>query len=404
MGDFAISDRTAELLFPILDKDGSGTLDALEVFIGLAIMCSDSREKKMYTVFNIMDADKSGKITKAELRRFIALIAPRTIADADIDNMVNGCLKDADMGSSKSITFEKFLQWKGKSVGFAWVQLLLDQMMQALEDDDKAPASLLQVLNLTNVWQLDEGYDHVVRLAAGIGNCASLQELHLGYNSLGVPPIATLTAALVNTKKLSLLDLSGNPLGVIGAEAVSLLLRQNSTITCLHLEGCQLGSQGIEAIATALWDTNMTVKAVGLSDNEAGNSGAAAMSMCLKDSSTITRLDLSNNGMDAGCTSVLADAIEQNRGLVRLDLSSNNLGVDGLKDLIQVVALHQQIKSFDVRYTIDTVGFKVDDVVAKRMTYCQLCNSLFNGKLYTICNICNIKGPTKPMVHIVRLN
>ena len=96
-----------ELLFPILDKDGSGTLDALEVFIGLAIMCSDSREKKMYTVFNIMDADKSGKITKEELRRFIALIAPPTIADADIDNMVNGCLKDADMGSSKSITFEK---------------------------------------------------------------------------------------------------------------------------------------------------------------------------------------------------------------------------------------------------------------------------------------------------------
>lgn len=190
---------------------------------------------------------------------------------------------------------------------------------------------------------------------------------------------------------------------MIGGEAISLLLKQNCTIQSLLLDGCHLGPQGIEAIALALWDTNMTVKTLALSDNKGGNNGAGAIAQCLRDSSSLTKLDLSNNGIDSACTAVLVSAIEQNSQLKALDLSSNNLGVDGLRDLIQVVALHPLISSFDVRYTVDIVGVRVDDIMGKKMSYCKLCQSMFNGKMYTHCNICNRKGPIKSLRKIIRL-
>ena len=61
------SERVAAQLFACFDRDKSGLLDFREVFVGMAMLCSDSREDKLRTVFQIIDGNGSGWISAHEL-------------------------------------------------------------------------------------------------------------------------------------------------------------------------------------------------------------------------------------------------------------------------------------------------------------------------------------------------
>ena len=97
----------ARRLFPALDRDNSGLLDFQEVFIGMAMLCSDSHEDKLRSVFEIMDADRSGRISRTELEQFLVHIAPWRTTSAEIQIVRATIMFEADTNHSGFLTFSE---------------------------------------------------------------------------------------------------------------------------------------------------------------------------------------------------------------------------------------------------------------------------------------------------------
>ena len=92
-------------LFPALDRDASGLMDFREMFIGMVTLCSDSSIDKLRAVFDIIDSDRSGRISRTELEDFLRAIAPWHTSKADILIMAVTILREADDNNSGYITY-----------------------------------------------------------------------------------------------------------------------------------------------------------------------------------------------------------------------------------------------------------------------------------------------------------
>ena len=99
--------RLAAQLFPIFDRDGNGLLDFREVFVGMAMLCSDSREDKLRAVFQIMDADGSGTISRRELEQFLMTVAAWHVSMSEIRSAVSTVFREADTNRSGLISFSE---------------------------------------------------------------------------------------------------------------------------------------------------------------------------------------------------------------------------------------------------------------------------------------------------------
>ena len=95
----------ATRLFPALDRDASGLLDFQEVFIGMAMLCSDTEHDRLRSVFEIMDADNSGRISMSELQQFLVAIAPWMTTRSEIQAIAAQVMREADDNNSGYITF-----------------------------------------------------------------------------------------------------------------------------------------------------------------------------------------------------------------------------------------------------------------------------------------------------------
>jgi len=57
-------------LFNAFDRTGKGVVDAIEVAIGLAVLCSGSKSAKLATAFDLIDEDTDGLLSRRGLWRF----------------------------------------------------------------------------------------------------------------------------------------------------------------------------------------------------------------------------------------------------------------------------------------------------------------------------------------------
>lgn len=62
-----LSHEGAEKLFQLLDRDGSGSLDFLELMTGIVVLCEGSWESKLRRLFEFYDTDDSGYLDRDEL-------------------------------------------------------------------------------------------------------------------------------------------------------------------------------------------------------------------------------------------------------------------------------------------------------------------------------------------------
>ena len=103
----AESTKLARQLFPCFDRDNSGLLDFREVFGGMALLCSDTREEKLQAVFQIMDANGSGRISPQELEQFLIAVCAWYVSMSEIRSMVAQVFREADTNRSGLISFSE---------------------------------------------------------------------------------------------------------------------------------------------------------------------------------------------------------------------------------------------------------------------------------------------------------
>ena len=128
----------ANRLFPAFDRDGSGTLDFRELFIGIAMLCSDPHDDRLHAVFQIMDEDNSGGITDGELAHFLVAIAPWDTNGSEVSNVAARIMKEADINEDGFITFGEFQQWPGKHKMVDWLEAYLERVADAWRESERS--------------------------------------------------------------------------------------------------------------------------------------------------------------------------------------------------------------------------------------------------------------------------
>ena len=85
----------AEQLSRGLDHNESGMLTSKELFIRVALLCSDSIETKLDAIFQMIDAEGSGGIYIEELRLFLLAVAPHDTPSTAIQSLMTRFVSDA---------------------------------------------------------------------------------------------------------------------------------------------------------------------------------------------------------------------------------------------------------------------------------------------------------------------
>ncbi|XP_072331733.1 uncharacterized protein lrrc74b isoform X1 [Scyliorhinus torazame] len=138
-------------------------------------------------------------------------------------------------------------------------------------------------------------------------------------------------------------------LGPQGAKAISVSLITNTSVLKLNLKDNWLEAEGARAISEMLKD-NCYITDVDLSDNQLGVEGARAIASMLLENLTLTRAILSGNYFDDHAAMLLAEAICISHKLKYLDLSHNKIGNTLGEDLGNAIAENTGIIELDLSW------------------------------------------------------
>ena len=130
---------------------------------------------------------------------------------------------------------------------------------------------------------------------------------------------------------------------VVLAEA----LKTNTTVTRLHLSHNKIDAAAAASLANALL-TNTTLTVLVLSRNKLGAEGVAALANALQTNKTLTKLSLFKNNLDAAAAAALANALQTNTSLTVLDLTENNLGAEGVAALANALQTNTTLSELDL--------------------------------------------------------
>jgi hypothetical protein len=108
--------------------------------------------------------------------------------------------------------------------------------------------------------------------------------------------------------------LSSNCISVGGAFAIAVALGRNSALTCVNFENNNLGADGAHALAS-----------IDMAANGIGVDGVRAIAAALQENTSLTAIDLADEGACA-----VAEALERNTTLTSIGLWINNIGNAGV--------------------------------------------------------------------------
>ena len=249
----------------------------------------------------------------------------------------------------------RILNLKNNNMTYDGVSTLIGFMRSTEGGENEATSPFLQVVEELNVgWNdvLDRGIvslsmalreatelrrlfvnnaalsDEAVASISDMLKCIHVEQLHLRHNSVGSDGAALLSEALNDDGSLTHLLLGWNDIGVSGIEFIcDSILRQNQdqALRLLDVDGNDLGSDGAAAVSLLLRD-NSSLSSIWLASNNIGDLGIDSLSDSLCHSSTLLTLDLENNGITAEGGALLAVALRHNSTLEKLWLGHNPIG------------------------------------------------------------------------------
>jgi Ca2+-binding EF-hand superfamily protein len=136
LGPHWVEDREEVVrLFQCFDQDGSGHLDARELFIGLTLLCAESREERLRAMFTLMDANGTGRISRDELETFIRFLWPPgadSMHECRITLRTSRIMLEADQDRSGFISFAEYMRWDGKELELKMMDARLAAIMSKM--------------------------------------------------------------------------------------------------------------------------------------------------------------------------------------------------------------------------------------------------------------------------------
>jgi Ran GTPase-activating protein (RanGAP) involved in mRNA processing and transport len=142
---------------------------------------------------------------------------------------------------------------------------------------------------------------------------------------------------------LSSIFLEDNNLEDEGAKALATVLSKNETLTACDIASNNIGPLGIAALSSVLALEKCRLVSFKLSDNFAGDDGAASLAESLGVNTSLTLLDLSDTEIgDLGAQS-LAQSLIHNSSLRALSLVKNAIGKTGAEELLSLVSANTSL-------------------------------------------------------------
>ena len=182
-------------------------------------------------------------------------------------------------------------------------------------------------------------------LARSLGSLLEIQCISYHNQIVDCAPI--LAQAMAANSTVTKLNLSENEIGDSGAAALAKAVEVNSTLAELYLLSNKIGDSGAAALAKAV-EINSTLAVLSLSSNGIGESGAAALAKAVEINSTLTLLYLHRNVIGDSGAAVLAKAVEINSTLTKLYLSGNGIGDSGAAALAKAVEINSTLTKLDL--------------------------------------------------------
>jgi len=159
-------------------------------------------------------------------------------------------------------------------------------------------------------------------ICAAVGDCG-LTELNLSSNELDAAAANALGEALASSVTLKRIDIQSNLIEE-GGVALGKGLAASTSLTELELSDCALGDEGGAAVLEALRG-NTTLQVLKMSDNKL-SAGVAPALRAIGESTSLTQLDLSENKLGPDACADLAAGIAKNASLRELELNYCALG------------------------------------------------------------------------------
>lgn len=99
----------AHRLFAVVDRDGGGDVDFKEFIEALSTFSSrGSTESKLRFAFEIYDIDRDGYISNGELFIVLKMMVGSNLRDAQLQQIVDKTIMEADIDKRGKISFEEF--------------------------------------------------------------------------------------------------------------------------------------------------------------------------------------------------------------------------------------------------------------------------------------------------------
>ena len=188
----------------------------------------------------------------------------------------------------------------------------------------------------------------VEQLSYMLGYNRTLKVLDLsGNSSITARGVTFLADALKTNTTLTTLILSKTNVKQKACVALSSMLAVNKTLTTLDVSCNNIGDRGVKALFKFIRKSSLTT--LSIANNIITSAGANVLAEALRDDTTLTSIDISNNNFDTkGIRALLDSGLQYNRGLRKLSISNNGISLTGAIVLANFMETNNTIEELDV--------------------------------------------------------
>ena len=308
--DCFISDETSVLLSSFIEKS--------KLIIAIIVNCtfSEAGSKIVFSSLGYINTVSIMAITNIDINGDTATAVANTIVNNTslIHVEISSCYMQLEAAMKIVTALKNIPNLKNL--------ILSNNNISKYVSDDLAVAicinSNLEVLNLSN----NNLQDHTVVVAHALTQVKKLTHLDLSNNNMSNNVVDALALAIELNTSLKMINIKGNSLTTVGMTKIAQSLCWSSHLSKLNISNNQITEQACDAIAIALL-SNVNIEELYLSNNDLG-AGIVKIAIALQNVSTLTVLDLNNNKGTEKVSDHLGVVIENNK-LEKLFLVNNKL-------------------------------------------------------------------------------